>query len=337
MTNPETIREDEEQQGLRRAKRRQAWTRYWSLGPLHSLGTTFAGSYADSIGTFWQREFLGCAADTRILDIGCGNGPLADILLKLHPESGPSICGVDLANPAPAWWSKLPLAQRGRVEFRGGVAVESLPFPDAAFDLVASQFGIEYSDLGLSLPEVLRVLKPGGRIAFMVHHADSLPVIVSRHELRHLDFLEAEDGFLQQAAAMLPYMARLATMEGRVALQADNSAAEVRRRFDAAKAALDERAGTEPIPDVLTETQSAVAEAFRSAAAAGDVASGRRVLRVCQTRLEDSRLRLQDLVSSGLSEARVTALLAALRRPDVTSEAVPLTVNEHVFGWAIRA
>ena len=67
MTNPETIREDEEQQGLRRAKRRQAWTRYWSLGPLHSLGTTFAGSYADSIGTFWQREFLGNFSGTMTL------------------------------------------------------------------------------------------------------------------------------------------------------------------------------------------------------------------------------------------------------------------------------
>lgn len=337
MTNPETTHGDDGQQVVRRAKRRQAWTRYWALGPLHSLGTTFAGSYADSIGTFWQREFLGCAPGSRILDIGCGNGPLADILLKLHPDAGPAICGVDLANPAPRWWAKLPAAQRDRIEFRGGVAAESLPFPDASFTAVVSQFGIEYSDLKRSLPEVLRVLQPGGRVAFITHHADSLPVIVSRHELRHLDFLEAEGGYLGRAAMLLPYMARLATAEGRLSLDSDAAAQEARRQFDAASAALESRAREEPIPDVLAETQAAVAEAFRAAASGAGVAAGRETLAACRGRLADSRLRLQDLVDSGLDGRGVSALLAALRRPGVQGEAVALTVNEHVFGWAIRA
>lgn len=337
MTIPASGDAAADRDALRRAQRRQAWTRYWAMGPLHSLGTTFAGSYADSIGTFWQREFLACTPDSRILDIGCGNGPLADILLKLHPDSGPTICGVDLANPAPPWWARLPAAQRARIEFRGGVSAESLPFPDASFDLVASQFGIEYSDLARSLPEVLRVLRPGGRIAFIVHHADSLPVIVSRHELRHLDFMEAPGGYLGQAAAMLPYMARLATAEERQRLRDDPVAEGVRLRFEAAAAALAERAKTEPIPDVLSETQAAVTEAFRAAASGAGVPAGRALLTACTGRLADSRLRLQDLVESGLDQRRVGALLAALRRPGVQAEAVPLTVNEHVFGWAIRA
>jgi SAM-dependent methyltransferase len=53
-----------------------------------------------------------------------------------------------------------------RVDFHEGDA-ESLPFADAAFDVVLSQFGHMFAPRPeVALSEMLRVLKPGGTIAF---------------------------------------------------------------------------------------------------------------------------------------------------------------------------
>jgi SAM-dependent methyltransferase len=72
-------------------------------------------------------------------------------------------------------WAKSPqLLQRGReraaaeglaVEFREGDA-ESLPFPDGSFDAVLSIYGVMFApDQERAATELLRVVRPGGRIA----------------------------------------------------------------------------------------------------------------------------------------------------------------------------
>jgi ubiquinone/menaquinone biosynthesis C-methylase UbiE len=63
-----------------------------------------------------------------------------------------------------------------RVEWRQGVA-ESLPFADQAFDAVVSQFGLMFFvDRREALRQVLRVLRPGGRLAIAVWDSlDSIP------------------------------------------------------------------------------------------------------------------------------------------------------------------
>jgi len=66
------------------------------------------------------------------------------------------------------------------VEWRQGVA-ESLPFPDRSFDAVVSQFGLMFfTDRRQALREILRVLVPGGRLAFAVWDSlDNIPAYAS--------------------------------------------------------------------------------------------------------------------------------------------------------------
>src|SRR6185369_2183003 len=52
------------------------------------------------------------------------------------------------------------------IDWREGDA-EALPFGDAAFDVVLSQFGHMFAPRpNMAIAEMLRVLKPGGTIAF---------------------------------------------------------------------------------------------------------------------------------------------------------------------------
>ena len=54
------------------------------------------------------------------------------------------------------------------IEWRHGAA-EALPFDDAAFDVVVSQFGLMFfQDRAKAIGEMLRVLRPGGRLAVAV-------------------------------------------------------------------------------------------------------------------------------------------------------------------------
>ena len=99
----------------------------------------------------------------RVLDVACGTGALT-VAVADRVEAGGAVLGLD-ANP-----EMLAVARRKRadIEWRDGRA-ESLPFADASFDAVVSQFGLMFfDDRAGALREMTRVLRPGGRLAVAV-------------------------------------------------------------------------------------------------------------------------------------------------------------------------
>ena len=66
----------------------------------------------------------------------------------------------------------------GHIDFR--VAdVESLPFPDSEFDVVSSRFGVMFfTDQVKAFQQCLRVLKQGGRVAFVVWGSPEQPFLI---------------------------------------------------------------------------------------------------------------------------------------------------------------
>lgn len=99
----------------------------------------------------------------RVLDVGCGTGALTvEAAARVAP--GGHAIGLD-ANP-----QMLAVARRkhGHIEWRDGHA-ELLPFDDASFDAVLSQFAIMFfDDRVAALSEMQRVLRPGGRLVVAV-------------------------------------------------------------------------------------------------------------------------------------------------------------------------
>jgi ubiquinone/menaquinone biosynthesis C-methylase UbiE len=95
-----------------------------------------------------------------VLDIGCGGGDLACLLA---PRAELMI-GLDLSLEV-LQAAALKKAGRGLGRLQLVVAdVNRLPFRDASIDYVVSRYTLHHTDLEQSLPEVRRVIAPGGRL-----------------------------------------------------------------------------------------------------------------------------------------------------------------------------
>lgn len=98
----------------------------------------------------------------RVLDAGCGTGEITARLATLY--SGASFVGVDLEEPHLGRARARCAAFGSRVRFERA-DVLALPFEDRAFDLAVSRHVLQaLPDAKRALREMLRVLRPGGRV-----------------------------------------------------------------------------------------------------------------------------------------------------------------------------
>ena len=113
-----------------------------------------------------------------LLEVGSGSGALVRRLARRTAGANP-ITGVDinsyLLREAAALAKRDGLADA--ISFREGNA-EALPFADASFDVVMSVTVIEEADADRMLAEMVRVAKPGGRVAVIARSVDT-PFLVN--------------------------------------------------------------------------------------------------------------------------------------------------------------
>jgi SAM-dependent methyltransferase len=133
-----------------KAAQREGWS---SFAPLEVVTTQPAAALVN---------FAGVAAGNKLLDVATGTGVVAITAAR----RGAQVSGLDLSpvllERARANAALLDL----KIAFQEGDA-EALPYPDASFDVALSQFGHMFAPRPeVTLAEMLRVLKPGGRIAF---------------------------------------------------------------------------------------------------------------------------------------------------------------------------
>ena len=112
----------------------------------------------------------GITPGMRILDVGCGTGVVAITAARL----GAVVNAIDLTPVLLERARENARIAQVDVDFHEGDA-ESLHFPDAHFDAVLSQFAHIFAPRPeVALAEMLRVLKPGGTIAFSTWPPETL-------------------------------------------------------------------------------------------------------------------------------------------------------------------
>jgi SAM-dependent methyltransferase len=114
-----------------------------------------------------QPAMLGLAGDVsgrRILDAGCGSGPLSAALR----DKGAVVSGFDMSA------AMVDLARQrlgDDADLHVADLSKPLPFPDDEFDDVVASLVLHYlEDWSGPLAELRRVLKPGGRLLLSVNH-----------------------------------------------------------------------------------------------------------------------------------------------------------------------
>jgi SAM-dependent methyltransferase len=107
-----------------------------------------------------------------VLDVGCGSGIAIREVAKCSRQ-GNRLIGIDTSPYLLREAEQLARQEGfgGVVEFRKGRA-EALPFADNSMDLALSCTVLEEGDADRMLAEMIRVTKPGGRVAVIVRAVD---------------------------------------------------------------------------------------------------------------------------------------------------------------------
>ncbi|HSD20105.1 MAG TPA: class I SAM-dependent methyltransferase [Anaeromyxobacter sp.] len=126
----------------------------WSSGDYSVVGTTL-----QIVGEALC-EAVDLRSGERVLDVACGNGNAALAAARRFAQ----VTGVDYVPALLARAGARAAAEGLPLDLREGDA-EALPFPDGAFDVVLSTFGVMFApDQERAARELLRVCRHGGRI-----------------------------------------------------------------------------------------------------------------------------------------------------------------------------
>ena len=107
-------------------------------------------------------RFVDDWANTRVLDVGCGGGFMAEALALRTAK----VAGLDPSSQAIRAAQAHALANGLAIDYQTGRA-EQLPFDDHSFDFVVCVDVLEHvDDLKQATSEMARVLKPGGLFLF---------------------------------------------------------------------------------------------------------------------------------------------------------------------------
>lgn len=112
-------------------------------------------------------DLAGVRPGDRVLDVACGTGVVTR-LAAIQAEPTGRVVGLDINREMLRVARTLPEEGGAVIEWLEASALE-IPFPDAAFDIVLCQQGLQqFADRAAAPREMYRVLAPGGRLAASV-------------------------------------------------------------------------------------------------------------------------------------------------------------------------
>lgn len=321
------------------------WSRFWERGTLTTFEGHFRENYDAEIRDFWWAQFAHLADGAVIVDLATGNGALALLAARYAREHDRNfaITGVDSAAIDPerlrAAWPALA-GDFDAVRLQACTPLEATGLADGSVDLVVSQYGFEYGDTAAGSREAGRILRPGGRLAMVLHHDDSAILSQAREGLAQVALCLQQEKLLDQARRMIRLFRALKPGEGRGGLNWSPGALKVREDLLASAGRL-ERHARQPearakdagfiefmLPSVmrLLEQSRGLEPQMIEEALAG-----------MEREAESYRLRMADLVSAARSEAGMQQICTELVQAGLRATSLaPLNYKTRtLLGWAL--
>ena len=185
------------------------WTAYWKSGVLTSLPADFKVNYDGELADYWSSVLNQFDKDLNILDVCTGNGAVAILLSGIAKELNlkVNISAVDASDIHPSFILK-NFPDMGEVvkqiNFIGNCLIENMcDVIKTDFELIVSQYGIEYCETKLAAENIVKLLKPNGKFVFIAHAPDTAMMAYMQTEeqvYQVLDKVQAFEYFHQFSA-----------------------------------------------------------------------------------------------------------------------------------------
>jgi SAM-dependent methyltransferase len=172
----------------------EAWSRFWRQGHATTFGDYFDKGYAGPV-----KQWLDTLPDLiaapegalNVLELCCGNGSSLPFLFSLNRTF--DYVGVDAAEVALPSILQEPVSKAsGSISLLANTPVESLPESIQGVSLCFSLYGMEYSDLAVTLKELLPRMDPNGQLFALLHHEESIVAQMSRRAVGEYEELDIE-------------------------------------------------------------------------------------------------------------------------------------------------
>jgi demethylmenaquinone methyltransferase/2-methoxy-6-polyprenyl-1,4-benzoquinol methylase len=142
-------------------------------------------------------------SEARILDVACGTG---DLSLSLFEAGQARIVGIDFCRPMLAIAASKAARLSANLPFVEGDALD-LPFGDCSFEAVTIAFGLRnLTSVERGFKELLRVLKPGGRVAVLEFSKPRALVLRSLFRIYFTKVLPLFGGWISGSKSAYEYL-----------------------------------------------------------------------------------------------------------------------------------
>ena len=150
------------------------------------VAQTLFSSFQVDTGTALLLRTLDVPPPARVLDLGCGYGPLGIVLARRFPEARVTLTDADLLAVRYARRNCAANGVEARTEVSGGVGLHSLP--EGRFELIVSNVPAKIGDEAIEQDFILGPLArlaPGGEFWFVIVSGLNrlIPKIGVRHDL----------------------------------------------------------------------------------------------------------------------------------------------------------
>lgn len=165
----------------------QQWSDYWQKeGAGAEVFVDNEGNKSSQLESYWKQKLadLNLRAETKIIDIASGAGSVFSNLSENHQFE---LYAQDISEKA------LDI-QHDRIEGITPIlsSAENIPCENEFFDLVVSQFGIEYAGIE-AFVEAARILKVNGQLIFLSHYENGYIDSQNQLQLEGVELIEQLD------------------------------------------------------------------------------------------------------------------------------------------------